>query len=415
MASLLWGNLVDMYQPPNIDRSFIEKIVQQSYIPLLRVYEQNPKIGFTLNLPGSTVELLIRVGFGNVVKKIAQLAENGQVDFTMTPKYQSLVPLSEDDELDRQIDAHNKICKRYFGITYKPYGLYSPYLAYSQKVSKAGARFGLKWVAVDEFAIKNNAQNFNALCMDKSAGGILLMGCRREISDSIGGSLWTGKVPRSPGEFFQMFEKKISGDKYIISRIDARNIGYDNPGRHGFLRALIRDNKLRPVTLTQLRRFIKRKEFVRGIDVSMLSQGNNHKKKKPFTLWDNPQNPIQKTLWQLFKMGYTEIKNAGAKGDPQYIRAREMYDSASAAVNWAMASCSPWWDKHYPQQAADDLAIAIFVILSSSPKVKDQAINLRVQLYEQIEQYEKSGEYKRQQKAFLKANNIPFDKFMKFR
>lgn len=416
MAALIWANLVDMYQPPNIDRSILEKIVQQSYLPLLRIYEQSPPVGFTLNLPGSTVELLIRTGFGNIIKKLIQLAEQDQIDFTMTPKYQPLLPFHDDDEIDRQIEAHNKICKRYLGLNYKPQGLYSPFLAYTQKVSKTGARFGLKWVAVDEFAIKSKPQDgFGSLFMDKSAGGILLMGCRREISDMLGGSLWTVKIPRSTGEFLQMSAKQISTDKYLITRIDARNIGYDNPGRHGFLKALLKDNKLKPVTLTQLKRFVKRKDFIRGIDVSSLTQNNNSKKKRPFELWDSPQNPIQQILWQLFRIGAAEIKNAGAKGDPQYVRAREMYDSASAAVNWAMASCSPWWDKKYPQQAADDLAIAIFVLLSSSAKVKDQAISLRVRLYEQVEQFEKSGEYKKLQKNFLKSNNIQFDRYMKFR
>jgi len=416
MAALLWANLIDMYQPPNCDRSILERIVKQAYLPLLRVYEQSPKIGLTLNLPGSTVDLLIRTGFGNIIKKIAELAELEQIDFTMTPKYQPLIPFHDDDEIDRQIEAHNKICKRYFGISYKPQGLYSPYLAYSQKVSKAGARFGLKWVVVDESSIKGKPQNGSAtLYMDKSAGGIILMGCNREISDQLGGSLWAQKIPRSTSEFTQMSLKGLSDDKYLITRTEARNFGHDNPGRHGFLRALLKESKLKPVTVSHLRRFIKRKDFVRTVDSSLFSFEDNSKKRKPFALWENPQNPVQQTLWQLFRMAAVEIRNAGAKGDPQYVRAREMFDSAAAAVNWAMASCSPWWDKKYPVQAADDLAIAVFVLLSSSPKVKDDAIRLRVQLYEQVEQFEKSGEQKKIQKSFLKANNILYDKYLKFR
>lgn len=416
MAALFWANLIDFYQPPNCDRSTLEKIVQQSYLPLLRVFEQTPTTGFTINLPGSTIDLLIKTGFGKVIKKIAQLAERGQIDFTMTPKYQPLIPLMDDDDIDRQIDAHNKICKRYFGIDYKPQGFYSPFLAYSPKVAKAAARFALKWVAIDEYSIRyKNQGGINALFMDKSAGGILLMGCHREVSDLLGGSFRLQKVPRSAAEFMQMSAKKISSDRYFITRLDARNIGYDNPGRHGFLRALLKDNKLKPVTVTQLRRFIKRKDFARGVDGSIYTPANNSKKRKPFGLWNNPQNQIQQTLWKLFKMGLTEVRNAGAKGDSQCVRARDMYDSASAGLNWASASCSPWWEKKYPQQAADDLSIAIFVLMSTSPKVKDLAINLRIDLYEQVEAFEKSGEHKKLQKSFLKANNIQYDRFLKFR
>jgi hypothetical protein len=106
-----------------------------------------------------------------------------------------------------------------------------------------------------------------------------------------------------------------------------------------------------------------------------------------------------------------EIKNAGAKGDPQYIRARELMDISSAAINWDRISCRPWWDKTYALKAADDLAIAVFVILSSAPKVKDNAIGLRQKIYDQVTQYEKSGEMKKLQKSYLKSNNIPPDRF----
>jgi hypothetical protein len=414
MAALLWANLIDFYQHPNCDRPTLEKIVKQGYLPLVRIFEQNPKSGFTINLPGSTIELLIRTGFGNVVKKIAALAEEGRAEIAMTPNFQPLIPYHSDEDIDRQIELHNKICKRYLGISYKPQGLYSPFLAYSQKVSKAGARYALKWVVVDEFSIKNRSKNgFNSLYMDKSAGGILLMPCRREISYLLGGTYRAAKIPRSGAEFFQMSTKQTSKDKYIITKTEAKNFGFDNPGRHGLLRALLKDSKLKSVSVTQLRRYIKRKDFVKGVDVAEFTLGIGSRKSKPFAVWDNPQNPIQQTLWKLHQMGAAEIKNAAAKGDPQYIRARDMFDSASAGINWAMASCSPWWDRRFPQQAADDLAIAVFVLLSSSPRAKDEAIGLRVQLYEQAEQFEKSGEHKKLQKSYLKANNIQFDRFQK--
>ncbi len=416
MAALLWANLIDMYQPPNCDRSVLEKIIKQSYLPLLKIFEQNPDSGFTLNLPGSTIELLIRTGFGDVIKKITKLGERGQVDFTMTPKYQPLIPLHGDDDVDRQIEAHNKICKRYFGICYNPQGLYSPFLAYSQKVSKAGARFTLNWVVVDENSITGKSQSgYNSLYMEKSAGGILLMPCRRDISNQLGGSLWTRKIPRSASEFLQAALRQASNDRYLITATDARNFGYDNPGRHGLLRALYRDSKLKAVTISNLRRLVKRKDSIRAVDGSSVTGRENLKKRRAFLIWENDRNPIHQSLWKLYKMAISEIRNAAARGDPQFGRAREMTDSAAAAVNWSMVSCSPWWDPVYPRQAADDLAIAIFVLLSSAPRVKDQAIALRIKIYEQIDQFEKSGERKTAQKAFLKLNNIAFDRFLKMK
>ena len=412
MSNLAWGNLFNFYQPPNCDRAELEQIVNRSYLPILRIFAQNSEYKLTLNLPGVTVELLIRTGFGQMIKKLNELAERGQVDFTMSPKYQPVMPFLSEDDLDRQIEAGNKICKRYFGINYNPRGMYSPFLAYSQAVSKATARFGLKWVVTDEISFANGPQiNFSSLFMDKAAGGVILFPRHRELSDQLEGNLWARKIPKSASEFTQMAQQKCHSDKYFVTIVNAESFGYYHPGRIGLLKALLADNKLKPMTISELRTFIKRKEFIKAGEGAAETRPGDLKRKRPFQSWQNENNVVQQTLWQLFNLATAEIKNAGSKGDPQYTRAREMFDSASAGVNWLMASGAPHWNSAYPLQAADDLAIAVFVLMSSPLKAKETAIALRSKVYDIIEQYEKSGEIKKWQKNFLRGNNIPFERF----
>jgi hypothetical protein len=412
MPNLFWANLINMYQPPNCDRVELEKIVNQSYLPILRIFTQNPEYKFSVNLPGSTVDLLIRTGFGQVIKKIAELADRGQVDFTMTPKFQPVIPFLNEEDVARQIEASNKICKRYFGISYAPRGLYSPYLAYSQAVSKTTARFGLKWVVTDEISFSNGSPNgFTSLYMDKSAGGVVLLPRHRELSDQLEGNIWARKLPRSASEYVQSALQKCANDKYFITVVEADSLGYRQAGRHGLLKALYGEAKLKRVTLSELRALIKRKEFVKAQEGTAETRPQDMKRRKPFLLWQNENNPIHQTLWQLFNLASTEIKNAGSKGDPQYTRAREMFDSASAGTIWQMTSGNPWWNSSYALQAADDLAIAVFVLLSSTLKAKEAAIAQRNKIYTDIEQNEKSGEVKKWQKNFLRANNIPFERY----
>ncbi|HBY99899.1 MAG TPA: hypothetical protein DEO84_01135 [candidate division Zixibacteria bacterium] len=412
MPNLFWANLINMYQPPNCDRAELEKIVNQSYLPILRIFTQNPEYKFSVNLPGSTVELLIRTGFGQVIDKIAELADRGQVDFTMTPKFQPVIPFLNEEDVARQIEASNKICKRYFGINYAPRGLYSPYLAYSQAVSKTTARFGLKWVVTDEISFSNGSPHgFTSLFMDKSAGGVVLLPRHRELSDQLEGNIWARKLPRSASEYVQSALQKCANDKYFITVVEADTLGYRQAGRHGLLKALYGEAKLKRVTLSELRALIKRKEFVKAQEGTAETRPQDMKRRKPFQLWQNENNPIQQTLWQLFNLASTEIKNAGSKGDPQYTRAREMFDAASAGAIWQMTSGNPWWNSSYALQAADDLAIAVFVLLSSTLKAKEAAIAQRNKIYTDIEQNEKSGEVKKWQKNFLRANNIPFERF----
>lgn len=414
MAQLFWANVINLYQPPDIDRAELEKIVKRSYMPLIKIFEQLPRVPFTLNLPGSTVELLIKTGFGQLIKKLARLAERGQVDFTMTPNYQPLIPLFEDEDIDRQIDAHNKICERYFGIYYKPQGLYSPYLSYSLKTGKTGARYALKWVVVDEFVAVS--KNHSSLFMDKGAGGILLMPARRETTWRLNGSFRAKKIPRSASEMIQyLLSLNENNARYLITVSDAANFGHVHQGRDGLLRSLYQDGKIRPVSVSHLRRYVKRKEFIKPAEGSTETLNHDAKKKAPFSLWDNDKSPIQQTLWSLYKLAAAEIKNAGAKGDPQYIRAREMMDMASAAVNFDRLSCRPWWDSSYALKSAENLAIAVFVILSSPLKAKEEAIKLRQKLYDQVTQFERSGEIKKAQQAYLKSNDIPVDRFYKNR
>ncbi len=414
MTQLLWANLIDMYQPPGIDRSELEKIVTRSYLPILKIFEQFPKSSFSLNLPGSTVELLIKTGFGQVIKKLRVLAERGQIDFTTTPNYQPLIPFQEDDDIDRQIEAHNKICNRYFGIYYKPQGLYSPYLAYGINSGKTGARFSMKWILVDESVITPRYNT--ALFMDKGAGGILLMPVDRELTWQLNGSFRARKVPRSASDMVKNITSKFSNNtRYLITVSEARNFGHRIPGRQNLLRALYQDGRIRSVSVSELRRYVKRKEFLKPTESSSETFNNEAKRKKPFFLWGNDKNPIQQSLWKLYKMAVKEIKNAGGKGDPQYVRAREMMDMASAAINWDQISCRPWWNSSYALKAADDLAIAVFVILSSTPKAKETAIQLRQKLYDQVSQYQRSGEMKKAQQGYLKSNNIALDRFYKDR
>ena len=417
MASLYWANLINFYQPPTCDRAELEQIVNKSYAPLLRIFSQNPKSAVTINIPGSTVDLLIRTGFGTLIKKIAELADKGQIEFTLSPKYHPVMPLLGDDDNDRQLEASIKICKRYFGISYNPQGLYSPYLAYAPRVSKTAARFGLKWVAIDESSIpagpaqqSESSDKFSCLYMDKSAGGVLLMPRHRELSDQLEGNIWAKKVPRTSNEYVQNALRIAGNDKYFVTIVDAEHFGFITPGRYNLLRSIYGEPKLRPVNVSELRQHIKRKEFIKPLESSLANRQINQRKKNQFLLWQDDSNPLQQILWQLFNMSVAEIKNAGSKGDAQYTRAREMMDAASAGVNFSMLSCSPYWNGCYAMQAADDLAIAVFVILSSPLKAKENGIALRTKLYEQIEQFEKNGEHRKQQKNYLRQANIPLDR-----
>jgi alpha-amylase/alpha-mannosidase (GH57 family) len=56
---LFWANLLHFYQPLDQDRTIVEKVVNESYLPVLRIYEQIPTAKATINISGCLIELLI--------------------------------------------------------------------------------------------------------------------------------------------------------------------------------------------------------------------------------------------------------------------------------------------------------------------------------------------------------------------
>jgi alpha-amylase/alpha-mannosidase (GH57 family) len=404
--SLYWANLLHFYQPPDQDRTILEKVVTESYLPVLKMFEQIPTAKATINISGCLIDLLIRTGFGEVITRLKKLAEGGQIEFTATPRYHPFLPLTPDEEIDRQVAANDKVGKKYFGMYYAPRGFYSPELAYEANVAKAAVRRVCRWMVVDEIAITGGLGQLSQdkIYMDKTAGGLLLIPRDRRISEALADSIFNRDQIKSAGDILNLANGQ--NRKFIFTAGDVEHFGHHRKDHHNLLRLLYKEQALNSVTVSELASHIRKKEYCRPRPCDWTSTPDEVKNKRIFYTWNEPGNKIHKALWELYRMAFDEIKNAAQSGDIMHARARDMLGAATPSCSFFWASCRPWWYGVYPENAATGICLALFCLMAPSPKVKDKAFKVRQTIYDMVAEFNQTGIARKQQIGFLKSRGI---------
>ena len=408
---LYWANLLHFYQPPEQDRTILERVVNESYHPVLRIFEQVPSARATINIQACLIELLIKTGFGKIVSRIKDLADSGQIELMITPRFHPFLPYIPEDEADRQIQQHIKVCKKYFGLHFNPKGFYSPEMAYSTNIGKYAARYGCKWIPVDEITIDGtlNKIAYDRLYMDKGAGGLVLVPRHRALSEALAGSIFARDALKNTNDFFNKVQN--GNRKYVFTANDVENFGHHAKGAQTLLRLMYRDSRFTSVTISGLLGHVRKKEYCKSLQSDWTSMPDEIKKRNVHYTWKDPSNKIHKNLWELYKLAYTEIKSAGQNGDILHNRARDMLGAAAPSCCFYWASCRPWWYGVYPEEASTGICLALYSLLAPPPKIKDKAFKIRQQIFDLVKQYNEKGEAKRHQTKFLKSRNIDPKKF----
>jgi len=408
---LYWANLLHFYQPPDQDRNILERVVNEAYNPVLRIFEQIPTARATINIQGCLLDLLARTGFGKIVSRLKTLAQSGQIEFTLTPRFHPFLPFIQDEEIDRQVAQNSKIGKKYFGLFHNPKGFYSPEMAYDVNVAKAAARYGCRWLAVDEIAISGKLGQFEyeRLFMDKSAGGLVLVPAERRLSTALAGSLFASDDIKNTNDFINLAGGQ--NRRYIFTANDVEHFGHHRKSGHALLRLLYKDTRLTSVTVSELLGHVRKKEYCKATPSDWGSTADEVARKQVFYTWKDPSNKIHRALWELYKLAFTEIKNAGQSGDILHNRARDLLGAAAPSCSFYWASCRPWWYGVYPENAATGICLALYSLLSPPPKLKDKAFKLRQEVFDLVREFNEKGEAKKLQMKFLKSRNIDPRKF----
>jgi alpha-amylase/alpha-mannosidase (GH57 family) len=149
---IYWAPLFHFYQPPTQVPEILMKVANESYRPVLEVFEEYPRARATFNINGALTEMLGLYGYTDVLSGMRTLAERGQIEFTGSGKYHPILPLIPGDEVARQITLNHNTNRQYLGEAYQPRGFFPPEMCYSKDIAEPVSLSRHEWIIVSGIA-----------------------------------------------------------------------------------------------------------------------------------------------------------------------------------------------------------------------------------------------------------------------
>jgi alpha-amylase len=123
----------------------MKKVAQKSYRPMLNLLaelvQKYPDFRFSLSLSGVVIEQL-QVYAPDLLEKIAQMVQTGQVEILGETYYHSLASLYDPVEFAQQVRAHTQLVKKIFGV--EPVIFRNTELIYTNNVAWQVQQLGFK-------------------------------------------------------------------------------------------------------------------------------------------------------------------------------------------------------------------------------------------------------------------------------
>ncbi|MFH1207671.1 MAG: polysaccharide deacetylase family protein [Patescibacteria group bacterium] len=335
---MLWANFFHIYQPPGWPKKIIDKVVRESYRPILAILKKYPRLKITLNITGSLTEQLAAHGFQDVIKNIRQLSQQGKIELVGSAMYHPILPLLPEHEIERQIRLNDQINGKYFGPIYRPTGFFPPEMAYGPVLNKIIKRHGYRWLIIDEIASNGflGQASFDRTHSIKGSS-LQVIFRNRKVSDFLSFQSHLGSTAH--------FWKTVSADNrsriVLVTGMDGENLGHHRPGLDSYWAKLATHGSVTTVTVSELLKQIDRRRIVAPRQCSWSSQERELKHRNPFSLWQDPTNPIHKLQWKMIYNLISIIEQH--KSHPKYAEARQNLDKQLASDQMWWASAKPWW------------------------------------------------------------------------
>src|SRR3989338_5177618 len=151
-GKIVWVNLMHFYQQPTASDQAVIEAAEKSYLRVIKALKNNPTISFTINLAGCLLERLGRLGYHKLIADIKRLQDKKQIELTDSAAYHPILPLLPGGEIKNNIEASQKIQKKYFGKNFRPPGFFLPELAYSGETAEIISSYGYRWIILDEIS-----------------------------------------------------------------------------------------------------------------------------------------------------------------------------------------------------------------------------------------------------------------------
>ena len=395
----IWAVLLHIYQPPDWDIRVIRKVARESYRPILAILKNNPQVHLTLNICGSLTEQLARHSeFKDILRDIKNLAKKGQIEFTGSAKYHTLLPKIPATEIVRQIKLNNQANKKVFGSAWKLKGFFLPEMAFAPRLLPLLKQQGFKWVVLDEVCHSGTIGQISFDQKYKTRSGLGVIFRDRVICD-----IFLGYPAKNAKTFLAAIKRTNRSYPYSIIAMDGETIGHHRREMAQYFKYCVTRPEITTITYSELLKHYQKEKFVSPIAGSWASFEEFIAKKIPFELWDDPNNPIHQKQWELYNLVLSSFKKIENK--PRNAQTRTLLDKYLNSDPFWWASVRPWWSVEIVHGGADRLVSVLKSSQGIDPKILAKAEKLANQIKSKARAWQDSGKAAKMKKAFLKEMN----------
>ncbi len=371
---IYWAQLLHFYQPPTQAPSVLKKICDESYRPLLQVFEEYPDARVTINFNGVLTDMLIDCGHGDVIDGLRSLAENGQIEFTGTGKYHPILPLIPKEEVKRQIDLNTQTNRRAFGQSYAPQGFFPPEMCYSQDILQPIIKSGYRWIILSGIACPADWPMDIIYKVEREGQNLMLFFRDDVLSNRISFQDLGAKEFIAHLEEWQGKRKNI----YVVTAMDAETYGHHIQGWErtflakvyeeleppaepleevkqakalaGQYASLLTNNeaaaKIQMVTISQLLDLFPQGQTIEPRPSSWSTTADDIKAGNYYPLWQDKKNEVHRLQWEHLSICIELVNKALECADNE--ESRRSATLARGLLDRAEHSCQMWWASNHP-------------------------------------------------------------------
>lgn len=330
------------YQPYYQQEDILERIVNESYRPIIRLLNRVKKGKLTVNVSGSLVRLLVEKGYGDVVNSLGDLVDRGRIELTGSAAYHAFLPLIDVEEAQRQIQLNERILQDNLGLQGRPKGFFSPELAFDYRTAEMIYEMGYQWMVAPQIAYGAQPPYPNRTFVLKDLPGLKIFFRHKRSSVLI-----LSGITRTVDAFREELGELFSEDIYLLPIMDAETFGHHRPGLEDFLEELVKSEDFESISVSEIAERFKDKEEVTPRESTWSNEEQDFwldREKEvvsanPFLLWKDPSNPIHLLQWEFLEWVIGLVGRVG-NGESE---AREALDVAVSSDQFWWASAKPWW------------------------------------------------------------------------
>ncbi len=371
---IYWAQLLHFYQPPTQVPSVLKRICDESYRPLLQVFEEYPDARVTINFNGVLTDMLIDCGHKDVIDGFKSLAENGQLEFTGTGKYHPILPLIPREEVKRQIDLNTQTNRRSFGKAYAPQGFFPPEMCYSQDILEPIIRSGYRWIILSGIACPADWPVDVIYKAEREGQNLMLFFRDDVLSNRISFQDLGAKEFIAHLEEWQGKRENI----YVVTAMDAETYGHHiQDWERTFLAKVYEElgpptepleevkqakvlagqhaslltngeaaAKIQMVTISQLLDLFPQGQAIEPRPSSWSTTADDIKAGNYYPLWQDKKNEVHRLQWEHLNICIELVNKALECADNE--ESRRSATLARGLLDRAEHSCQMWWASNHP-------------------------------------------------------------------